>query len=171
MNKNLFVNYGGDVLVVELELLHDNLDVERAIREAALERCKILGTSFSQEGIDYISFLRDVNEEHCEKHGFKVKHIHKMSTSVVDATQKIVSPDEAQFHVAFSYGTNSYHWDYIMTALSLAKMCSKSKQLREIKELQLLEWAAEFVNDKKENLEEFFKQKTTELKTVTQGGV
>ena len=93
------------------------------------------------------------------------------STSVVDATQKIVSPDEAQFHVAFSYGTDSYHWDYVVTALSLAKMCGKSKKLCEIKELQLIEWAAEFVNDKKENLEEFFKQKSTELKTASQGGM
>lgn len=171
MKKNFYIKDGTEVLVVELEVLDEGCDIEKAIKETAIERCKILGTSFSQEGINYISFFRDVNEEHCEKHGFKVESIQRVSNSAVDGMQKIVSPDEAQFHVAFGYGTQSYHWDYVMTALSLAKLCGKTKKLREIKEFQLLEWAAEFVNDKKKNLEEFFKQKTTELKTASQGGM
>ena len=169
MFYNYLIKHYGDIMVVELELLNENLDIERAIRDAAIKRCKMLGTRYSQEGIDYISFFKDVNEEECKIHGFTVKSIKKVSASVVDGMQKIVSSDEAQFHVAFSFGMESYHWDYVITALSLAKMCGTSKKLREIKEFQLLEWGTEFVNDNRTDLKEFFQEKINELPTVNQG--
>ncbi len=158
-----FIKYYSSVIVVELEVLRENLDIERAIREVAIERCKQIETGFSQEGIDYISFFRDLDEELCKKNGFIIRNINSVTGYIVDGTQKIVSADEALFHVAFGGGRESYNWDYVMTALALAKMCSTSKKRREIKEFQLLEWGAEFVNGKGTDLESFFKDKINEL--------
>lgn len=169
MNKKISLKNHNNIYSIVLEVKDKKLDVERAIREAAIEHCLQTGVTYWKDGMDYYTFFVNANEAICEKNGFVVKKIKRLS-NFIDGEKIIVSPDELILYDAWKDEKKSRKWDIITTAFALLKMRGLLEETKSLKNIELLEWGAEFINDKRTDLDEFFQEKINGLQTANQGG-